>query len=139
MIGWRKRRYVPVMYRDSSARHSPTRLTFLALVAAKEIADERASGPVEQSAALRVVLGYLHGVSGGDRRIYDDFWRYCRDDAFPGDHSGYAASTHMFSCWQGMVRRAGIRLTIDMMERFNSVARSPVRDNFASRVAKAAE
>ncbi|WP_294277568.1 hypothetical protein [uncultured Sphingomonas sp.] len=114
-------------------------MTFLALVAAKEIADERASGPVEQSAALRVVLGYLHGVSGGDRRIYDDFWRYCREDAFPGDHSGYAASTHMFSCWQGMVRRAGIRLTMDMMERFNSVARSPVRDNFASGVAKAAE
>lgn len=127
------------MYRESSPPVDHKRLTFLALVAAKEFASARSTGPVDQSPALRVVLGYLHSVSGGDRRVYDEFWRYCREDAFSGTGRDYAASTHMFACWQGMVRRAGIQLTIEMMDRFNAAARSPGHDNFANRMVKVVE
>jgi hypothetical protein len=85
------------MSRDSPPSADPKRLTFLALVAVKEMVAQRSKGPVAQSAALRVILGYLHGVSGGDRRVYDEFWRYCRADAFSGSGEDYAASSHMFS------------------------------------------
>ena len=126
------------MSRDSSPPIDPKRLTFLALVAVKEVVAKRSSGPVAQSTALRVILGYLHSANGGDRRIYDEFWGYCRATAFSGSGRDYAASSHMFSCWQGMVRQAGIPLTIEMMDRFNSFARSPDHDNVVSRMKKGA-
>lgn len=131
------RRYVLLMSRESYPPTDPKRLKFLALVAIKEVVNQRYLGPVDQSAALRLVLAYLHSVSHTERRIFDEFWKLClptnsRDD-------GYIGGTYMSGCWEAMARGAGIPLTIEMMKRFDTVARSPERDTFASRMKKPAE
>ncbi len=103
-------------------RISRDHLTFKALVALYEVAQQGYQGVVPQTRSLRFLLAYLHSVSRDDRTTFDEFWLTCRSSP-PGPQSGYQRGSYLNSCWQGIARGTGAQLTIEYMERIRSGGR----------------
>lgn len=93
-------------------------LTFKALVALDEIADQSSNAPVAPSASLRFVLAWLFAQSNDkDRDCYDAFWRIVQDDmaaSFSAENAHYMRGTKARTELMMIARRAGIELTADV-------------------------
>ncbi len=103
-------------------RISRDHLTFKALVALYEVAQQGYEGLVPHTRSLRFLLAYLHSVSRDDRSTFDEFWLTCQSTP-PGPQSGYQRGSYLNSCWQGIARGTGAALTIEYMERIRSGGR----------------
>lgn len=90
---------------------SRARLTFLALCALEDAAEEAKRGKVEPTPALRLALGFLCAVSkgdGGPTSMYASFWdeAVLRGDC--GDHPGAVGRFQMLNaCMNGIAAAAG--------------------------------
>ncbi len=100
-------------------RISRDHLTFKALVALYEVAQQGYDGLVPHTRSLRFLLAYLHSVSRDDRSTFDEFWQTCQSTP-PGPQSGYQRGSYLNSCWQGIARGTGAQLTMEYIERIQS-------------------
>lgn len=108
-------------------RISRDHLTFKALVALYEVAQQGYRGPVPQTRSLRFLLAYLYSVGRDDRSFIDQFWQTCQITP-PGPQPGYQRGTYLNTCWQAIARSAGVTPDMEFMERIQSGGRIEADD-----------
>ncbi len=103
-------------------RFSCEHLTFKALVALYEVAQQGYQGTVPQSRSLRFLLAYLYAAGQGDRAFFDRFWRTCQDTP-PGPQPGYQRGTYLNTCWEAIARTVGAEISMTFLERIQAGGR----------------
>jgi hypothetical protein len=94
-------------------RFSKEHLTFKALVALDEAA--ASVGPVHKSFALRFALAYLYASTGGERWLFDDFWRTAVSPPGVDYMSALARRQTLEACMNGICRAARMDRTPDLI------------------------
>ncbi len=97
-------------------------LTFKALCALDQAANECETGPLRRTFALRFALAYLFAVSKGDRRVFDDFWRIIADPiewGYSESQARYFRSTHARTALKGIARSVGYPETPEAVQRLS--------------------
>lgn len=92
------------------ARVEPSELTFKALCALHELAEEAAQAPLEGTFAFRFVLAYLASVSDAPDWLFKQIWRDLRspdDDKVTGEMRTYRRATNGRTAFQALVRHCG--------------------------------
>lgn len=112
-------------------------LTFKALVALYEVAQQGYKGLVPHTRSLRFLLAYLYSVGRDGRSSYDEFWQTCQDTP-PGPQPGYQRGSYLNSCWQAIARSAGATISMEFVERIQSGGRIEADDRSEAAEALAA-
>lgn len=103
-------------------RISRDHLTFKALVALYEVAQQGYQGLVPHTRSLRFLLAYLYSVGRDDRSFIDQFWKTCQATP-PGPQPSYQRGTYLNTCWQAIARATGAEISIEFLERIQSGGR----------------
>lgn len=86
-------------------------LIFLALATLAEQVELTSEALPPPSHGVRLALKVLHGIGGGDRAPFDNFWLQFRDGsehAHSPEISSYSRSTHLQTQLRGVMRGVGI-------------------------------
>jgi hypothetical protein len=86
-------------------------LIFLALAMLAEQVELTSEALPPPSHGVRLALKVLHGIGGGDRAPFDNFWLQFREGAeslYSSEMAGYSRSTHLQSQLRGVMRAVGI-------------------------------
>lgn len=90
-----------------------------ALLVLEAALNDTDKAPVPRSLALRFTLAYVYSVAGGERGMFDSFWRYVTDDRPCEDgHQAIDAlgrSANANAALNGIYRAVGVTRTNDMM------------------------
>lgn len=86
-------------------------LIFLALAMLAEQVELTSEALPPPSHGVRLALKVLHGIGGGDRAPFDNFWLQFREGAgktYSEEIASYSRSTHLQSQLRGVMRAVGI-------------------------------
>lgn len=104
----------------SVMRFDRDQLTFKALCALDQIANECSATPTKRTYAIRFVLAYLYTVGEGDRRPFDEFWRIIAEPlewSHSNSQAKYFRSTHARTALFGIARSVGYPMTPEAWQR----------------------
>lgn len=108
-------------------------LIWRALVAVDEAAAAAASAPVVPNFALRFALAFLYACAGGGERwMYDSFWRDIQRPS-PPDGRQCSRGTEAMASLQGIMRSVGIVPTVATLDALGDHRRRNTPDAIARR------
>ena len=92
-------------------------LKLMALKVLEEAARQARLMPVPRSLGLRFALAWLYAAGGGEKWLYDGFWREATRPVGAGSEEGPAAivrSQTVNACLNGIYRAVGVERTAEL-------------------------